>query len=286
MSLVPPRRVNSTGQSMPHPEPPQPVAAPRRFSWRRLVQYRLRTLLILTTIIAVWFAWWSYTARQQRVAVAALQKAGASVQYDFRLPLTGAMDDPPQWPKWLLNHVGVDYFGSVNAVEFRGAETTDAKLEYLKGLTTLQWLDLGGAEISDAGLVDLKGLTALQGLGLGGTPVTDAGLKHLAVLKALQGLSLDNTLITDAGVEYLKKLTSLEKLDLHNTQVTDAGLKYLNSLTGLETLQLENTQVTDAGLEHLKGLIALQLLFLDGTPVTDAGVARLKQSLPNCNIRH
>lgn len=29
---------------MPHPEPPSPAATPRRFSWQRLVQYRLRKL--------------------------------------------------------------------------------------------------------------------------------------------------------------------------------------------------------------------------------------------------
>ncbi|MCE9544483.1 MAG: hypothetical protein K8T25_03020 [Planctomycetia bacterium] len=37
-------------------------------------QFRLRTLLIGTAIIAVWLGWWSYKARQQREAVAALRK--------------------------------------------------------------------------------------------------------------------------------------------------------------------------------------------------------------------
>ncbi|MCE9556837.1 MAG: hypothetical protein K8T91_26110 [Planctomycetes bacterium] len=67
--------------SMAQPEPPLPAATPRRFRWRRLVQYRLRTLLILTTVIAVVHGWWSYKARQQREAVAALRKAGAFIQY-------------------------------------------------------------------------------------------------------------------------------------------------------------------------------------------------------------
>ena len=34
-----------------------------------MFQYRLRTLLIVTTIIAVWLGWWSYTARRQREAL-------------------------------------------------------------------------------------------------------------------------------------------------------------------------------------------------------------------------
>lgn len=55
-------------KSMPHPEPPRPVATSRRFPWRRLFQYRLRTLLVVTTIVAALFAWWSHNARQQREA--------------------------------------------------------------------------------------------------------------------------------------------------------------------------------------------------------------------------
>ena len=59
---------------MPHPEPPQP-ATPHRFRWRRLLQYRLRTLLILTTIVAAGLGWWSHTARQQREAVADMRES-------------------------------------------------------------------------------------------------------------------------------------------------------------------------------------------------------------------
>jgi hypothetical protein len=50
----------------------QPAAPTRRFRWRRLFQYRLRTLLILTAVIAVWLGWWTNSARRQRDAVAAL----------------------------------------------------------------------------------------------------------------------------------------------------------------------------------------------------------------------
>ena len=46
---------------------------------------------------------------------------------------------------------------------------TDAGLEHLKGLTNLQWLDLGGISwVTDAGLEHLKGLTNLQSLDLNG----------------------------------------------------------------------------------------------------------------------
>ena len=43
---------------------PQPAAKPRRFRWRRLLQYRLRTLLIVMSDVAVWLGCWSHAARR------------------------------------------------------------------------------------------------------------------------------------------------------------------------------------------------------------------------------
>ena len=50
---------------MPHPEPPQPAATPRRFRWRRLLQYRLGALLVFYIVIAIWLAWCLRTLLRQ-----------------------------------------------------------------------------------------------------------------------------------------------------------------------------------------------------------------------------
>ena len=95
---------------MPHPEPPQPAAAPRRFRWRRLVQYRLRTLLILTAMAAAHFAWWSYKVRQQREAIAELAaESTVLISYNKALPLTGWMREPMEWPEWVWEWIDADY---------------------------------------------------------------------------------------------------------------------------------------------------------------------------------
>ena len=94
-------------KNMPHSEPSPSAATPRRSSWRRLFQYRLRTLLILTTITAAWLAWWTHTARRQREAVAAFRTAGLIAKYDFQKGMSGA-DTPPFWPKSLVAWLGVD----------------------------------------------------------------------------------------------------------------------------------------------------------------------------------
>ena len=166
----------------------KPTSA-HRFHWRRLFQYRLRTLLILTTIIAVALGWWSHKARQQREAVAALEKVGARITYDTSLPGTGEMIAPPQWPQWLLNNVGVDYFASVEELSLSNTQATDTALEHLKHLTALQRLWLYNTQVTDSGLEHIKGLTALQELNLTYTQVTDAGIARLQ--KALPNCKIE-----------------------------------------------------------------------------------------------
>jgi len=228
---------------------------------RRWFQFSVRALFILTTACAVGFAghaWWSHKAYQQRIAVAKLKEAGCLVIYDYRVR---NLNEPPYYPAWLVDTLGVDYFANVQAVWFRNRQVSDDDLAYLTCLTSLQRLLLKN------------------------TSVTDAGLKHLKGLTTLHWLYLNDTRITDAGLETLN-FPALQTLDLSNTHVTDAGLVYMCRLTALEELNLRGTQVTDAGLEYLKGLTPLRILDLDDTKVSVDGVARLQQALPNCGIRH
>ncbi|MCE9543933.1 MAG: hypothetical protein K8T25_00180 [Planctomycetia bacterium] len=188
---------------MPQADARTPDKPPK--SRRRWFQFSLRTLLILTTVSAVgfaWLGWWSHKARQQRAAVAAFIQAGGSVGYDIS---SDRFKQPVYWPVWLIQDRSIDYFVSVNLVELRNAKVTDSGLEHLKGLTGLRRLDLDGTQITDNGLEHLKGLKALQTLWLNETQVTDNGLEHLRGLTTLQWLRLDGTKVTDAGVARLQK---------------------------------------------------------------------------------
>ncbi|MEO2089674.1 MAG: leucine-rich repeat domain-containing protein, partial [Gemmataceae bacterium] len=51
----------------------------------------------------------------------------------------------------------------------------------------------------DAGLKHLKGLTSLESLNLVDTQITGAGLEHLKGLTSLESLNLFSTQVTDAG---------------------------------------------------------------------------------------
>ena len=65
-----------------------------------------------------------------------------------------------------------------------GTSVTDAGLEYLERLTSLEALDLGNTQVTDAGLEHLKGLRSLRWLNVHWVHfhdrrVTDEGVKEL-----------------------------------------------------------------------------------------------------------
>jgi Leucine-rich repeat (LRR) protein len=228
-----------------------PVEYARLKSKRRWFQFRLRTLLLLTTASAI--ATWQWTRyvepyRTQRRAAAALEELGAIVTVE-----------PADGPGWLRMLVGEDNFVSVSSV--------------VEG------------EVSDRDLDRLKNVIHLRKLAPPDTQITDAGLEHLKNLTNLKRLFLDDTQITDAGLEHIKNLKKLEMLALTDTQITDAGLEHLKNLSNLKWLFLDDTQITNGGLEHLKGLGNLTGVDLKNTRVTNGGVADLQTALPKLQIR-
>jgi hypothetical protein len=90
----------------------------------------LRALVVLDLITGGGLGWTVYRARDQRDAVAAIQHAGGTVTYDWEW--TNGKCNPrgePIWPKWLVERLGVDYFGHVVGVNlFHGS---DAELAWI-----------------------------------------------------------------------------------------------------------------------------------------------------------
>jgi hypothetical protein len=265
----------------------------RKLRW---YQYRLRSLCLLTLVVAIGM---SYVAvkmrdgRRQKAAAEAILKTGGTVESettwlgrilrdeslvsvtlaDF---LDGSVDD-----------TGLAYLEGLSQLRYLGldnTQVTDTGLVHLQGLSQLQELHLDYTKVTDAGLVNLQRLTQLRELSLNYTQVSDAGLVHLQGLSQLQHLSLDNTHVTDDGLAHLQGLGQLQALGLENTQVTDEGLAHLQAIKQLYWLNLNYTQVTDAGLVHLQSLKQLHWLYLKDTKVTDQAVTTLNQAIPHCNI--
>jgi Leucine-rich repeat (LRR) protein len=245
----------------------------------RWYQFSLRTLFILTALVAVvcsWFAVKLQEAKKQRETVQAIEKLGGSVHYNFFDDGTGNIIQPaPVGPAWLRNLLGHDFFDNVRIVNLNDSKDADAALRLLKDLPQVRNLVVAGLHVSDAGLADIDSLPQLTSLGVGNCGVGDDGVAHLKGLKQLKWLCLDNMGLSDQGLKHLEGLDQLEYLNLGMTHTTDAGLKHLKGLSHLRNLVLNNTEITDAGLECLRQLKQLEDLFLAQTQITDAGLEHL-----------
>jgi hypothetical protein len=94
----------------------RPAEAGRNW-WRRHLSLSLRGLILLVVLIAATLGWVANRAAIQRESVDAIRKAGGKVWYDWEWGDPSPFDRPaPQWPSWLVNAVGVDYFSNVVSV--------------------------------------------------------------------------------------------------------------------------------------------------------------------------
>jgi hypothetical protein len=145
------------------------------------------------------------------------------------------------WPKWLVDHAGVDCLGNVIRVDLtrRGS---DADLAHVGDLGRLEGLVLIDSSVTDSGLAHLRRSTTLKSLFLAGTRISDSGLAHLKGLTRLQALSLMDTAVTDAGLVHLNGLSALEQVHAGDGQFTDSAVRELRkTLPGLGVSRLRRT---------------------------------------------
>jgi Leucine-rich repeat (LRR) protein len=243
--------------------------------WPR-IRLSVRALMILVLLLGGGLGWIERSVRIQRDAVAAIERTGAGVRYDwqYRNGIPNSKGKP--WaPRWLVDLLGVDYFGSPAYVIARTQKMDDATLVAVGRLSRLERLDIATSSVTDFGLANLEALKRLRYLDLAATQVSDAGLMHLKGLASLTFLDLNATQVGDVGLLNLKGLTRLETLCLRHTIVSDAGLVHVTGMDHLKLLDLSDTMVGDAGMAHLSGLTSLQLLCLGDTRVSDAGLPHL-----------
>src|SRR3954468_24090483 len=132
-------------------------------SRRRLpVRLSVRTLMALVLLVGVALGWVVHRAQVQRNAVAAIERAGGGVYYEWQFK-DGIpdVDGVPRVPKWLVDLIGLDYFGSAVYVIFQQG-CRDQDLAQIGRLRQLERLDLGLSKVTDAGLVHLENLSRLQ----------------------------------------------------------------------------------------------------------------------------
>ncbi len=270
----------------------------------------LRGSLLLVLAIALWLGWIVHKARQQREAVAALQKFGGFVHYDWEF-VDGPVKVPrgnllwmPSWgkftpgrrpwaPDWMRRALGDEYFQSLAHVSLyvdikKGvADATwvnmgpaDEALRKLATQTSVRTLQIGGQQVTDENLSYVGQMTGLEELSISwGYRLTDKGFLQLSRLKRLRILYIDDSKMTDASLEAIGKLTNLEELRIEGEGFSDRGLAQLKGLTRLKYLTLGegSHRISDAGLAFLKRMKELEHLDLSGWHVNDEGIAKLRE---------
>jgi hypothetical protein len=212
---------------------------------RRWFRFSLRSLFLVTTVLAIWLAFKVHAARQQREAVAYFLSVGGTLRYDHELDSTGKPirnATPPGWP-WLRNMLGSEYFDSARALQLSSKSVTDPGARHLTGLPTLKSLWLEHTQVGDESAASIGQLRMLYSLDLSSTGFTDAGLVGLRNLSNLTYLNLVGTKVSDAGVDSLLAMPSLYEVDLSGTRVSEAGVLRLVE-AGKQVICSVNAQVT------------------------------------------
>jgi hypothetical protein len=98
----------------------------------------------LILAIGGWLGWIVHSARVQRDAVAAIEKLKGTARYDWeRRNGVNIPGGRPMWPKWLVDRIGIDYFGHVTQVRLVATpELSESDLIHVSHLSGLEELDL------------------------------------------------------------------------------------------------------------------------------------------------
>jgi hypothetical protein len=280
----------------------------------RRLRFRLRTLLIVITVLAVCLGAYISSLRERERAVAAILQLGGTVNYDYEFKEAGtsSANAEPPGPKWLRRLLGPQWRVTVVRVSFwseSGGKATDQDLAVLEALPHVRslYLDANSA-ITDDGLRHIAQLSELESLSLNDcSGVTDEGLSQLADLNRLTFLSLcrcridgsglrhvtqlpltclsfTRTSLSDANLKHVALMRGLNTLTLQGTPITDAGLRHLSALVSLGSLQVHETRITDNGLVHLTDLQKLWELHVHSDGVTEDGIVAIRRAIPGCQM--
>jgi hypothetical protein len=241
---------------------------------RRNFQISIRTLFILTTLVAVFLACFiriRQRVHEQQAAIARIAELGGKTSFK---PTSRV------WP-WLRKTVGEEYFREVAAVDLDKSLVTDADLKVVGRIRGMKSLILSGFP-SDTRLYRRKGPP--QNPSLLPSQISSSGIRALGPQPTFEIVKLCNVPVADDGLETISLWTRLQVLDLENTQVTSIGVQHLEKLVRLKLLKLTGTKIDDKAVPAICQMASLQELDLSNTKVSGEGLLQLRTQLPACRL--
>lgn len=179
------------------------------------MKYRLRTLFVVTLVVAGCLAFTTNRYRRMRNANIAIAAVGE--MFGSRTEGTPLMRELVGEDRYFENvatiNFGPDRYGS------RNLAISDQDLENL--------------------LPHISAFSNFRTLRLSNTRVTDDGIAMLQRLESLESLHLQSELVTDAGIIQLHSVTTLKYLEIGCDKVSDRALADLQA--ALPHLQVKRT---------------------------------------------
>ena len=252
--------------------------------FRRLMSFRLRTLLLLTTVVAILCGWLGrqvYRKSIERPVVELVTAKGGQVGYQHQWNSDRVIYDPSieaPGPKWLRTLLGDDLFTVAESARLiYYAEEDLQQVAKLPNLTTLQ---LWGESLGDAGVDSLRKMEQLESLSCVGVTLPDESFGRLAQLPRLTALSLTGKSATGEHVRQLAEFANLQDLTLMESKATEDDFRSLGGLRKLETLEVFRCpQFTDqsfAGFKQLTKLKSVRLVETGFQGETLAAIGELR----------
>ena len=256
----------------------------KKRSVSRYFRFSLRTFIVALTSVAILAGIHTQRVRTQRELAAEIQ---GHIYYDYLIP-TGNLEDfdanaDSRVPRFLLDHLGVDFFHSIVGVSTRvgagpnernpSVQDNEVSLAQLAQLADLRMLLITAERVRDRDLSALQRLKDLEQLQLSKAHhLTDAGVEEIVKNKNLRYLRIDHSRITDKAVSILAGLPNLESLYLQHNAITSDALAQLRGLKKLTRLCLRDTEIDDLGMVHVASLVNLEVLAIDDCDISSAGL--------------
>lgn len=255
------------------------------------LRFRLLTLLVVMTLLALGAAWLGHrhmVARRHFAAVAAISGEGIYLDYE-QVYQTIDMAEPvkPAYPAWLIRLIGTKHtYGGARVTLFDQGATDDnlLALAELDHLLSVELTPLS-VKLSDASFRAFRRMPAVEHLQLTGTGAGRAGLLEIRHLRNLKTLYLFGEANVDDALiaQLVPELPKLESLSISpgahgRVRLTDRGVRSLAQLPALKSVILDRCDVTDAGIAPLCQGPPLQSISLYDTQVTSQGVRALREA--------
>ena len=238
-------------------------------SLSRYFRFSLRTLLIVTTLLAIVLGMVVYRAERQRAAVAWVNAHHGHVSYATKSKMFRA-------PKWLIDALGEHYFFRPRQVQFDGL-TAEEDVGLVARLTTLERVSITRSELTADHVKQFNQLPRLKELSLEIVKLEEGSLAELRQATALEKLTISCCRLNAGTTMAVFRVPTVKHLRFVQCEIDLSEVGDCSELQQLEELYIaEVVTPKSRDFSQLGSLPKLWQVIIsaDWTPATYAALAR------------